>query len=897
MLKDPFNALREFRFPCGSGRYYALAALEEAGLGRVSRLPPTLKVMLESLLRNCDGRRVTEQHVRALAAWQPNAKREGEIPFVVGRILLQDMSGFPALNDFAMLRATASRLKSDPGRIEPLVPVDVVVDHSVEVDAYGSPDALHRNMENEFGRNAERFQFLKWSKQAFSNIRVIPPGNGICHQVNLEFLARCVWEKDGLYYPDTLVGTDSHTTMINGIGVVGWGVGGIEAEAGMLGQPIYILTPDVVGVHLNGALQPGTTATDLVLSLTEALRRLNVVGKFVEYFGDGAASLSVTDRAVVSNMSPDYGATLGFFSVDEKTLDYLRSTGRTDEHVGAVESYCRAQGLFGIPRPGDCDYSQVFEFDLSTVRPSVSGPKRPQDRIDLDRLGARFEDLLGTPVADGGFGKAATESARRVEVPGRGFDIGHGDVAIAAITSCTNTSNPNLMLGAGLLARKAVERGLSVHPRIKTSLAPGSRAVTAYLRESGLLVDLETLGFHVVAYGCTTCGGASGPLDRAIEEAIVGNDLVVASVLSGNRNFEARIHPSVKANFLMSPALVVAFAIAGTVDIDICRTPLGADREGRPVHLADLWPSDAEIAAVLSFADDAETYRREYGALAGSAELWSQVPESRGAVYDWAPNSTYIKEPPFLARFASEPSGFGEIRGARALGLFGDSLTTDHISSVAPIPLRSPAGEWLQDHGANPRTFGNYGVRRCNHEVMVRGTFANVRLKNLMAPGTEGGVTVHHPSRELTTIYDASARYRAEGVPLVLFAGLDYGTGSARDWAAKGTQLLGVRLVVARSFERIHRSNLIGMGVLPAQFKNGASWQSLGIDGSETFDLLGMADGMVPMQDVELVIHRADGAVDRVPLLLRVDTAIEAEYLRHGGILPYVLREILAEAA
>ncbi|MYZ46599.1 aconitate hydratase AcnA [Propylenella binzhouense] len=897
MPHDPFNALRRFPIPGGSGRYYALAALEEAELGRVSRLPPTLKVMLESLLRNCDGKRVTEQHVRALAAWQPNARRDGEIPFVVGRILLQDMSGFPALNDFAMLRATASRLNSDPGRIEPLVPVDVVVDHSVEVDAYGSPDALRRNMENEFGRNVERFQFLKWSKQAFSNIRVIPPGNGICHQVNLEFLARCVWEKDGLYYPDTLVGTDSHTTMINGIGVVGWGVGGIEAEAGMLGQPIYILTPDVVGVHLKGTLQPGTTATDLVLSLTEALRKLNVVGKFVEYFGEGAASLSVTDRAVVSNMSPDYGATVGFFSVDEKTLDFLRSTGRPERHVAAVEAYCRAQGLFGIPRPGDCEYSHVFEFDLATVRPSVSGPRRPQDRIDLDRLGARFEELLASPVAGGGYGKAAADRTRRFEVPGRGFDIGHGDIAIAAITSCTNTSNPNLMLAAGLLARKAVERGLSVHRRIKTSLAPGSRAVTAYLHKSGLLADLEALGFHVVAYGCTTCGGASGPLDAAIEETIVGNDLVVASVLSGNRNFEARIHPSVKANFLMSPALVVAFAIAGTVDIDICRTPLGTDVSGRPVHLADLWPSEAEIAAVLRHADDPETYRREYGALAGSAELWGKVPESHGAVYEWEPNSTYIKEPPFLARFAEEPSGFGEIRGARALALFGDSLTTDHISSVAPIPLRSPAGEWLQRHGANPQTFGNYGVRRCNHEVMVRGTFANVRLKNLMAPGTEGGVTVHQPSGELTTIYDASARYQAESVPLVVFAGLDYGTGSARDWAAKGTQLLGVRLVVARSFERIHRSNLIGMGVLPAQFKDGASWQALGIDGSERFDLLGIGNGIVPMQDVELAIRRADGTGDRVPLLLRVDTAIEAEYLRHGGILPYVLREILAEAA
>ncbi len=897
MNRDPFNALREFSVGGLTRKLYSLPALEEAGLGRVSRLPPSLRVILESLVRNCDGKRVTEQHVRDLAAWLPNGKRESEIPFVVSRILLQDMSGFPALNDFAMLRATARRLHTDPSRIEPLVPVDVVVDHSVEVDVHRSPDALQRNMENEFRRNSERFQFLKWSMQAFTDIRVVPPGNGICHQVNLEFLARGIWEKDGVCYPDTLVGTDSHTTMINSIGVVGWGVGGIEAEAAMLGQPIYILAPDVVGVNLIGRLHPGVTATDLVLSLTEALRALNVVGKFVEYFGEGAASLGVTDRAVVSNMSPDYGATLGFFAVDEKTIDYLRSTGRDAAQIAAVEAYFRAQGLFGIPREGDCDYSQVFTFDLSSVMPSVAGPKRPQDRIDLDKLGARFRELFAMPVADGGWGKPLDEIGARHAVAGRDFDVGHADIAIAAITSCTNTSNPNLMLGAGLLAKKAVARGLTVHPRIKTSLAPGSRVVTAYLRDSGLLSELETLGFNVVAYGCTTCGGASGPLDAPLEDTVVKDDLIVASVLSGNRNFEARIHPSVKANFLMSPALVIAFALAGTVDIDLTRDPLGTDTDGKSVYLADLWPSDEEVASVLHFADNAENYHREYGALAGSGKLWEAVPESHGAVYDWQPTSTYIKEPPFLSGFRKNPAGVGDITGARALGIYGDSVTTDHISTVAPISPDSPAGEWLESHGASRATLGNYGVRRCNHEVMVRGTFANARIKNLIAPGTEGGVTKHQPSGAIMSIFDASERYRKEGVPLVVFAGSNYGTGSARDWAAKGTQLLGVKLVVARSFERIHRSNLIGMGVLPCQFKPGTSCQSLGINGSETFDLVGISDGMQPMQDVTLVIHRPDGLVERVPLLLRVDTPIEVAYLRNGGILPYVLRQILANAA
>ncbi len=892
-----FNCLQEYKFAGKTGKYYSLPALEEAGLGKISRLPVSLRIVLESVLRNCDGKRVTEQHVRNLAAWQPNAERNTEIPFVVARILLQDTSGIPALHDFAMLRAAAQRMGADPARIEPQVPVDMVVDHSVEVDVHNAPDAVQRNMEIEFRRNAERYQFLKWSMQAFSGVRVVPPGNGICHQVNLEYLARCVCEKDGIYYPDTLVGTDSHTPMINSIGVVGWGVGGIEAETAMLGQPIYFLTPDVVGVHMSGRLRPGVTATDLVLSVTELLRKANVVGKFVEYFGEGAASLSATDRAVVSNMSPDYGATIGFFAIDGKTIDFLRVTGRDAARIEMIESYYRAQGLFGIPRKGDCDYTQVIEFDLAGVKPSVAGPKRPQDRIDLGAIKSRFQELFVKSAAEGGYGKPREELDRRHITGSADLDVGHGDVLIAAITSCTNTSNPNLLLGAGLLARKAVEKGLKVSPRVKTSLAPGSRVSADYLRDAGLLPYLEKLGFYVVAYGCTSCGGASGPLDARIEEAVTANDLIACAVLSGNRNFEARVHQSLKANFLMSPPLVVAFALAGSVNIDMTRDAIGTGSDGGPVYLKDIWPSDQEIAAALRYANNADNFRREYGDLSGSANLWQQVPEGKGAVFQWQPGSTYFKEPPFLDGFGLKPPRLDGITAARALGLYGDSITTDHISSVAPIRRNSPAGQWLQSQGANPAEFGNFGVRRCNHEVMVRGTFTNVRIRNLMAPGTEGGVTIHQPSGEKMSVFDASSRYQKDGVPLVVFGGENYGTGSSRDWAAKGTMLLGIKAVIARSFERIHRSNLIGMGVLPCQFKGDTTWQSLGIDGSEVFDLLGIADDVKPMQEVMLVIHRKDGSSQRVPLLLRVDTTIEADYLRHGGILPYVLREILAAAA
>ena len=889
------NSFKEFKLALGkSGKYYSLAALEAAGLGKISRLPYSIRIVLESLLRNCDGKRVTEEHVRDLAGWQPNAPRTTEIPFVLARILLQDMAGFPALNDFAAMRATAQRLGADPQRIEPLVPVDLVVDHSVEVDVYNAPDAIQRNMEIEFKRNGERYEFLKWGKQAFSGIRIVPPGNGIVHQVNLEYLARGVWEKDGIYYPDTLVGTDSHTTMVNGIGVVGWGVGGIEAEAGMLGQPIYFLTPDVVGVNMTGKLREGVTATDLVLTATEMLRQAKVVGKFVEYFGAGAVSLSATDRAVVANMSPDYGATIGFFPVDEKTIDYFRITGRDPELVNAIESYYKAQGMFGIPRQGDIDYTQVLELDLSAVVPSVSGPKRPNDRIDLPKIKSRFQALFAKPAA-GGYGKKPEDFAKRVATARAGIDVGHGDVLIAAITSCTNTSNPNLLLAAGLLAKKAVEQGLTVNPRIKTSLAPGSKVVTAYLKDAGLLPYLEKLGFSVVAYGCTTCMGNSGPLDAAIEDAVIKNDLIACAVLSGNRNFEARVHQSLKANFLMSPPLVVAFALAGNVAFDMSRDAIGTGKNGKQLFLKDIWPSDAEIAAVLKFANDAAKFRREYGDLSGAGKLWENIAESKGAVFNWQSESTYIKEPPFFDGFSMQPGKVANVTGARALGIYGDSLTTDHISPVAPINANSPAGQWLQQHGASE--LSTFGARRCNHEVMVRGAFANVRIKNLMAPGTEGGVTLHQPGNEQLSIYDATQRYRREGVPLMVFAGEEYGTGSSRDWAAKGPQLLGIKVVIARSFERIHRTNLIGMGVLPCQFHDGDSVTSLKIDGSETFDLLGVDGELKPRQDVTLAIHRKNGTTQNVPLVLRIDTPIEAEYLRHGGILPYVLREIIAQAA
>jgi len=892
MAHDPFKALREFKLKSGkTGKYYSLAALEEAGLGKTSRLPVSLRVVLESVLRNCDGKRITEDAVRSLASWKPNEPRTAEVPFVLARIMLQDMAGFPALNDFAAMRAEAQRQKFDPTRIEPLVPVDLVVDHSVVVDVHNSVDALRKNMEIEFERNGERYTFLKWAKAAFSGIRVVPPGNGICHQVNLEYLSRGVWEKDGVYYPDSAVGTDSHTTMVNAIGVLAWGVGGIEAEAGMLGQPYYFLMPDVVGVHMSGKLRDGVTATDLVLTVTELLRKTKVVNKFVEYFGEGATSLSPTDRATVANMAPDYGATCGFFAIDDKTLEYYRMSGR-EEHVDAIESYLKVQGMYGIPKKGEIDYSQVVELDLSTVRPSVSGPKQPEDRINLEGIKSRFTELFSKPVAEGGYGKNVGDLDQRLPVKA-GMDVGHGDVLIAAITSCTNTSNPWVLLAAGLLAKKAVERGMQPHPRVKTSMAPGSKVVTAYLRDAGLLPYLEQLGFHVVAYGCTTCMGLAGPLDKELEDNVVKNDLITAAVLSGNRNFEARVHQSLKANFLMSPPLVVAFALAGTVLRDMSTDAIGNDKNGKPVYLKDLWPTPAEVEAVMKYATNPANFKREYGDLDGAKDLWDAIPEAKGALFDWDAKSTYLLEPPLFEGFKKELPIITDVKTGRVLGIFGNKLTTDHISPVAPIRKGTLAGDWLVAAGS--KDLSSFGSRRTNHEVMVRGAFANPRIKNLMIPDSEGGVTLHQPDGEKTTIYEAAMRYQKEGVPLFVFGGEEYGTGSSRDWAAKGTQMLGIKVVVARGYERIHRSNLVGMGVLPCQFKGDDSVQSLKIDGTETFDLIGVAGGNVkPLQDVTLIIHRKDGATQNVTVTLRVDSPIEVEYLKNGGILPYVLRELMA---
>jgi aconitate hydratase len=958
--RGPFDTLRDFPLESGkTGKFHSLPALEQAGVGPISRLPVSLRIVLEAVLRNRDGRKITDEHVRQLANWQPQAPRTEEIPFPVARVLLQDFTGVPLLVDLAAMRSAARRLGRAPEIIEPLVPVHFVVDHSVQVDHYNRPDALRLNMELEFARNRERYQFLKWGMQAFATFTMVPPGIGIVHQVNLEYLARGVLSRDGVHYPDTLVGTDSHTTMINGIGVVGWGVGGIEAEAAMLGEPVYILTPDVVGVHLTGSLRGGATATDLVLTVTELLRKANVVGRFVEFFGDGAASLSVPDRATVANMAPEYGATMGFFPVDDATCDYFRLTGRTAEEIDAFRAYFQAQRLFGMPKAGDCQYSKLIELDLATVVPSVAGPKRPQDRIRLPDLKTRFTELFQRPVAENGYHKPTAELERRyptrVDVPrddgqkpaigggeqesetaprpvgdGHSSDrdtsattelemmdnrptpdmvygwpdrapatevtLGHGDVLIAAITSCTNTSNPGVLLAAGLLAKKAVEKGLRVSPWIKTSLAPGSRVVTEYLKKAGLQPHLDRLGFRLVGYGCTTCIGNSGPLDPRLEEVITQHDVIAAAVLSGNRNFEARIHQNIKANFLMSPPLVVAFALAGRVTIDMSREPIGRGGDGQPVYLRDIWPTPEEVGQVMKHATDPATYRALYADFTKDHPLWNGIPASTGALYPWDPSSTYIQEPPFFQDFAMEPGPVRDIRRARALGIFGDSVTTDHISPAGSIKATSPAGQYLQARGVPVVEFNSYGARRGSHEVMMRGTFANVRIKNLMLPGTEGGITAFQPSGEPMSIYDAAMKYIGQGTPTVVFAGQEYGTGSSRDWAAKGTRLLGVRAVIAESFERIHRSNLVGMGVLPCQFKPGDGVRSLQLDGTEEYHVTGIEREIRPQQDVSLTIRRKSGPPRTVPLLLRIDTPIEVDYYRHGGILPFVLRQIVARA-
>ncbi len=902
MSHNLFKSLKEFAVGKKTGKYYSLPALEKAGLGKISRLPVSIRIVLESVLRNCDGKKVTEEHVRQLAGWKPVADRVEEIPFVVARVVLQDFTGVPLLADLAAMRNVAEAMGKDPKTIEPLVPVDLVVDHSVMIDHYGGKDSLDLNMKLEFQRNRERYEFMKWGMQAFDTFGVVPPGFGIVHQVNLEYLARGVHAKDGVYYPDTLVGTDSHTTMINGIGVVGWGVGGIEAEAGMLGQPVYFLTPDVVGVELKGRLREGVTATDLVLTITEMLRKEKVVGKFVEFFGAGTTTLALPDRATIANMAPEYGATMGFFPVDDKTIEYFEGTGRTKAEIDAFAAYFKAQKMFGVPKAGEIDYTKTLVLDLSTVAPSLAGPKRPQDRIEIGHVKEKFVELFSKPTGENGFNQPADKIGQSFAA-GDGVEIRNGDVLIAAITSCTNTSNPGVLLAAGLLAKKAVQKGLKVAPHIKTSLAPGSRIVTEYLGKAGLLPYLEQLGFSVAAYGCTTCIGNAGDLTPEINEAITKNDLICAAVLSGNRNFEARIHPNLKANFLASPPLVVAYALAGNVQKDLMTEPLGKDKKGRDVFIGDIWPSSEEVWKLMKYAMNPSAFKKNYGQVKGNpGELWEKVEGVTGQVYNW-PTSTYIARPPFFDGFSMEPAAAGAsgIKNARALGVFGDSITTDHISPAGSIKDSSPAGKWLVDHKVGKVDFNSYGSRRGNHEVMMRGTFANVRIKNLMLPAkadgsrVEGGVTLHQPSGKELSIYDAAMTYIAEATPTVVFGGEEYGTGSSRDWAAKGTQLLGVKAVIARSFERIHRSNLVGMGVLPLQFLGKDSVESLGITGEETYDIL-LGDNIEPQQDATLVIRRKDGTEKKVKVKLRIDTAIEVDYYRHGGILPYVLRELLAAA-
>ena len=973
------STLKSFKTASGKaakvGKFYSLPELAKQ-YPNIKRLPISLRIVLESVLRNCDGKRITPQHIKELANWQPNAARTQEIPFVVSRVVLQDFTGVPLLADLAAMRSVAVKLGKNPKLIEPLVPVDLVVDHSIMVDFYGQKNSIDLNMQLEFKRNNERYQFMKWGMQAFDTFGVVPPGFGIVHQVNLEYLARGVHKTKGdVYYPDSLVGTDSHTTMINGIGVVAWGVGGIEAEAAMLGQPVYFLTPDVVGFELTGQLREGVTATDLVLRVTEQLRKEKVVGKFVEFFGEGTRTLSLPDRATIGNMAPEYGATMGFFPVDEKTIEYFEGTGRTKTEIEAFAAYFKAQGLFGVTNAGDIDYSQVVKLDLGDVTPSLAGPKRPQDRIELGNVATQFTSLFSKSIADNGFNQSAAllgtrhllqhtanvladiapgvpptplgaprmvaemEGSRptlassvstHVEAPleASGISIGNGDVLIAAITSCTNTSNPSVLLAAGLLAKKAVLAGLKVQPHIKTSLAPGSRIVTEYLTETGLLPYLEKLGFALAGYGCTTCIGNSGDLTPEINEAITKSDLVCAAVLSGNRNFEARIHPNLKANFLASPPLVVAYAIAGTVLRDLMTEPVGKGKGGKDVYLGDIWPTTDEINALMKYAMNGKAFRANYAKVKTEpGKLWEKIKGVTGNAYTW-PVSTYIAEPPFFKDFAmnneaprarihsataskdaenSSISGQFNVKSARVMALFGDSITTDHISPAGSIKGTSPAGQWLLAHGVGKADFNSYGARRGNHDVMMRGTFANVRIKNLMIPADadgsreEGGVTLFQSKKlqgtvaapEKMFIYDAAMRYIAEGTPTVIFAGEEYGTGSSRDWAAKGTQLLGIKAVVARSFERIHRSNLVGMGVLPLQFKAGQSWQTLGLTGNEVIDVIPHPQ-LKPQSDATLRITRADGTLQEVIVTLRVDTPIEVDYYQSGGILPYVLRQLLA---
>jgi aconitate hydratase len=881
-----FNTHRTLESDGFACTYYSLPALEEAGIGSTTTLPVSLRILLESLLRNYDGHQITEDDIVNLANWEARSPKALEIPFKPARVVAQDFTGVPLVVDIAAMRSAVAELGGDAGMIEPLVPVDLVIDHSIQVDAYGSENAFQYNTEREFERNKERYEFLKWGQQAFEKFNIIPPSIGIVHQVNLEYLAKVVMTEDSLAYPDTVVGTDSHTTMINGLGIVGWGVGGIEAEAAMLGQPVYILTPEVLGVHLKGELREGVTATDLVLTVTQRLRAAAVVDKFVEFFGAGVEALSLPDRATLSNMCPEYGATIGFFPPDAETMRYLRLTGRDETHVDMVEAYLKAQGIFGIPRLGDVAYSNVLEIDLADIEPSIAGPKRPQDRIALSDVKNTFTELLTRPVAEDGFG--VTEDVDDSD------GITHGSVVISAITSCTNTSNPSVMIGAGLLAKKAVEKGLRVPDYVKTSLAPGSRVVTEYLQNTGLLPYLEELGYNVVGYGCTTCIGNSGPLNDVVQEAIDARNLVTASVLSGNRNFEARVHPEIKANFLMSPPLVVAFGIAGRIDIDLTTEPLGHNDVGEAVYLKDIWPTRQEITEMIAAAVDRRTFREIYESIGNQAPEWEKLSGATGVLYPWNERSTYVQHPPFFEGFAREPAPISDVVDARILGIFGDSVTTDHISPAGAIAAASPTGEYLQERGVETRDFNTYGSRRGNDRVMSRGTFANRRVRNLMTPDVEGGYTLQYPEGTQTTIYEAALHYSENEVPTVIFAGQDYGMGSSRDWAAKGPKLLGVKAVAVESFERIHRSNLIGMGVLPLQFKPGENVQTLNLDGSEIISITGFAEDLQPGQMATMNIVRANGETQMTELLIRIDSPVEVEYYKHGGILDYVIRNFLS---
>ena len=896
-MHNQFNTLSELSISNGNSyKYYSLPKLAAAGFN-LKKLPISIRIVLEAVLRNYDDIKITEDHIKQLATWNATAERSDEIPFVVARVVLQDFTGVPLLCDLAAMRTVANKLGKDAKIVEPLVPVDLVVDHSVQIDSYGNVNSLRDNMELEFERNNERYQFMKWGMQAFDTFGVIPPGIGIVHQVNLEYLFRGVQHKAGVIYPDTLVGTDSHTTMINGVGVVGWGVGGIEAEAGMLGQPVYFLTPDVVGVELKGKLNEGILATDLVLTITEMLRKEKVVGKFVEFFGEGASSLSVTDRATIANMAPEYGATMGFFPVDSETVRFMRATGRSEEDCEVFESYFKAQEMFGIPVAGEIEYTKALSLDLSSIKPSLAGPKRPQDRIELDKMESKFNSLFVQSIADSGFNKTAAQLTERYETKA-GIDIGNGDVLIAAITSCTNTSNPTVLLAAGLLAKKAVEKGLKVHPRVKTSLAPGSRVVADYLQRAGLQTYLDQLGFNVAAFGCTTCIGNAGDLRPEFNDAIIENDVIACAVLSGNRNFEARIHPNIKGNFLASPPLVVAFALTGRVNVDLTHEPIGKGADGKDVFLKDIWPTSVEIAELMPLAQNADTFKRLYSNLTKDHDLWNNIQSATGDVYTW-PDSSYIAEPPFFSDFSMTYGDIHEIKAAKPLMILGDSVTTDHISPAGSFKATTPAGKYLLSRGVVAKDFNSYGSRRGHHEVMMRGTFANVRIKNLMIPAAadgsrvEGGYTVYNGAQ--TTVYEAAMQYIDNHVPTLIIAGEEYGTGSSRDWAAKGTQLLGVKAVVAKSFERIHRSNLVGMGVLPLQFKAGVNAETLGLLGSETYDVLGVTNDLKAQQDLTLRITYANGQTKDVAVLCRIDTPIEVEYYKHGGILPYVLREILSK--